>query len=172
MPPSRALFDEFRVTIMFGWLASKPFVDPELGPVRRSGGHWKGSVVVEPCGTFRLTLPGGRHGPDPLALWLAKELSTRFLSLRSHVQNGLHDHYIPYKEAVEGGESPDPSCPDIERAEGVWAHVKPAHVLIEPLRDTYLVEVAFRTAWDVEHTVAAIFRDWQFVEFNGSVRGQ
>jgi hypothetical protein len=27
-------------------------------------------------------------------------------------------------------------------------------------------------AWDVEHTVAAIFADGRFIEFNGSVRGQ
>ena len=36
-------------------------------------------------------------------------------------------------EKPEGTRTPShsPSCPDIERAEGVWTHVKPAHVLIE-----------------------------------------
>jgi Domain of unknown function (DUF6985) len=106
------------------------------------------------------------------ALQLAKELVAPFQTLMRDIQNGLFEHYTPYKEAVDAGEPPDRSCPVIERAEGVWAYVKPAHVLIEPLRDRWLVEVAFTTAWDIEHTVAAIFHDWRFVELNGSVRGQ
>jgi hypothetical protein len=47
----------------------------------------------------------------------------------------------------------------------------PAHVLIESLERMPTVEVAFRVAWDIEHTVATRFQNWQFIELNGSVRG-
>jgi hypothetical protein len=42
-------------------------------------------------------------------------------------------------------------------------------VLIEPMRRVDTVEIAYRTAWDEEHTVGARFQDWAFVELNGSV---
>ena len=45
-----------------------------------------------------------------------------------------------------------------------FGHVKPAHVLIEPLNAQWRVEIAFTTDWDIEHTVAAIYSDWQFIE--------
>lgn len=58
--------------------------------------------------------------------------------------------------------------------DAVWPHVTPAHVLIEPIGKGEIptLEIAFRVEWDVEHTVAAMFRDWQFIGLNGSVRGQ
>jgi len=66
---------------MFGLFKSEPFRDGQLGEFRRSGGYWKGSLVVAPCGTFRLALAGSREAPDPIALGLAKELPDRFKSL-------------------------------------------------------------------------------------------
>jgi hypothetical protein len=66
---------------MFDVFRSGPFRDAQLGELRRSGGYWKGGLVVAPCGTFRLALAGGRALPDPAALALAKELPDRFTSL-------------------------------------------------------------------------------------------
>ena len=135
---------------MFGLFKSEPVRDVQLGELRRSGGHWKGSLELVPCGTFRLSLAGSRKAPD------------------------LFEHYAPYKEAVDEGEQTGSPCPNVAGPEGVWPYVTPAHVLIEPMRlgDSPTVEIAFRVEWDVEHTVAAMYRDWQFVELNGSVRGQ
>jgi hypothetical protein len=157
---------------MFGLFKSEPFRDAQLGEFRRSGGHWKGSLVLVPCGTFRLSLAGSREAPDLPALKLAKELPGRMQALMPKIQDGLFEHYAPYKEAVEAGEETGSPCPQIASTEAVWPHVKPAHVLIEPLKGAWRVEIAFQTEWDIEHTVAAIFRDWQFIELNGSVRGQ
>jgi hypothetical protein len=85
------------------------------------------------------------------------------------IQRGLLEHYSPYKEAVDAGEETGSPCPEIARPEDLWAHVRAAHVLIETVRGLWTVEIAFRVAWDIEHTVAARFQDWKFVEFNGSV---
>ena len=103
---------------------------------------------------------------------LAKELREHFPSLIPQIQIGLFEHYEPYKEAIEAGEQTGSPCPQITGAGAVWSHVKPAHVLIEPFKGRWVVEVAFMTEWDIEHTVAAIFSGWQFIELNGSVRSQ
>ena len=104
------------------------------------------------------------------AIELAKELRERFPSLAFQIQNELFQHHLPYKEAVEAGKLTCSPCLQIASASDVWSHVKPAHVLIEPFKRED-IEVAFTTEWDIEHTVAAIFFDWQFIELNGSVRG-
>jgi hypothetical protein len=66
---------------MFGLFKSEPFGDAQIGELRRSGGHWKGSLELAPCGTFRLSLAGSRKAPDSAALALAKELPGRFKTL-------------------------------------------------------------------------------------------
>jgi len=119
-----------------------------------------------------LALAGSREAPDPIALALAKELPGRFKSLIPKIQTGLFEHYAPYKEAVDAGEETGSPCPGVVSPEAAWPHVTPAHVLVEPLEGILTVEIAFRVAWDKEHTVGARFQNWQFIELNGSVRGQ
>jgi hypothetical protein len=157
-----------------GLFKSEPVRDVQLGELRRFGGYWRGSVELVPCGTFRLSLAGSRKAPDPAAFTLAKELPERFKALMPKIQGGLFEHYAPYKEAVDEGEQTGSPCPNIRAPDGVWPFVTPAHVLIEPIRpgDSPTVEIAFRVEWDVEHTVAAMYQDWQFIAFNGSVRGR
>jgi hypothetical protein len=154
---------------MFGLFKPKPFRDEKLGELRRSGGYWKGSLVLAPCGTFRLAIAGSRNAPDSIALGLAKELPDRFKSLMPKIQAGIFEHYEPYREAVDAGEYTESPRPSVASPEAVWPHVKPAHVLVEPMRGVTTVEIAFRVAWDMEHTIGARFQDWQFVELNGSV---
>jgi hypothetical protein len=154
---------------MFGLFESATFRDGQIGELRRSGKYWKGEIVIEPCGTFRLVLAGSREAPDPNALALAKELPHRFQSLVPNIQSGLFEHYDPYKETTDGGEDTGSPCPSIARPEAVWPHVTAAHVLVEPLDGALTVEIAFKVEWDIEHTVGARFQNWQFIELNGSV---
>ncbi len=151
------------------FLSRNLFWDGQLGELSRSGRYWKGSVVVAPCGSFHLALAGSREAPDPVALGLAKELPNRFKSLMPMIQAGLFEHYVPYKEAIDAGEETGSPCPSVASPEAVWPHVRPAHVLVESLRGVPTVEIAFKVAWDIEHTVGARFQNWQFIELNGSV---
>jgi Domain of unknown function (DUF6985) len=157
---------------VFGLFKSQPFRDDVLGELRRAGGYWKGSVFVAPCGAFRLALAGSREAPAPTAVALARELPDRFTSLTPAIQASLFEHYAPYKESCDSGEETGISCPIVASPEKVWPFVTPAHVLVTSLEGISTIEVAFKVAWDVEHTVAARFRNWQFIELNGSVRGQ
>lgn len=156
---------------MIGLFGSKLLRDSQLGELLRSGRYWKGSLELVPCGTFPLAVVGNNDGPNPKALSLAKELPNRFGSMRQKIEITLFEHYAPYKEAVDAGEDTGSHCPNVSGPEEVWSHLTPAHVLVEPLEGMPTVEVAFKVAWDIEHTVAARFQNWQFIELNGSVRG-
>ena len=154
---------------MFSLFRSALFRDEQLGNLQRSGKYWKGELTLEPCGTFALILAGSREAPDPAALGLARELPHRFKLLMRDTQVGMFEHYAPYKEMIVAGEVADSLCPIIASPDAVWPHVTPAHVLVAPLAGVPQVEIAFNVEWDIDHTVAARFQNWRFVEFNGSV---
>jgi hypothetical protein len=101
-------------------------------------------------------LPASR-GLGSLASWFS-----RYPALRSAIAGALFEHYEPYSD--EAGDIPKLTDPD-----QVWKHVSLVHVRIEPLSRTETVEIAYRTAWDEEHTLGARFQDWALVELNGSV---
>jgi len=117
-------------------------------------------------------LGGNREAPDPIALGLAKELPNRFKSPKPSIQTGLFEHYATYREAIDAGEETVRPAPSIASPDAVWPHVTPAPILVEPLESIPTVEIAFKVAWDEEHTVGARFQNWQFIALNGSVRGQ
>ena len=108
-------------------------------------------------------LSGGRAAPDPDSVSLARELIARYATLRPAIARALFDHYEPSRESDEG-------IPGLSGPEHVWAHVSAERVLIEPMSRLDTVEIAYRTAWDEEHTLGARFQGWQLVELNGSVR--
>ena len=156
---------------MFGLFTAKPFADETLGTFTRRGPCWTGEVHLAGHGPVELRLSGDRKGPDTASLALARELPGRYPSSRREIENALFEHYAPYAEAHAQGETSELEAPfpPITRAEEVWSHVDPAHVLIEPLQGTPTVEVAYRVGWDAEHTVAARLQGWHFVELCGSV---
>ena len=155
----------------FGLFKSRSYQDTEFGELIRSRGHWNGRIALTPPGTFSVSLAGDHNAPHLDALRLLRELRERFRSLVPTIEHGLFNHYLPYKEALDAGIEMCNPFPQITNSIDVWTHVKPAHVLIEPLNGQWRVEIAFTTDWDIEHTVAAIYSDWQFIELNGSVRG-
>jgi hypothetical protein len=160
---------------MFGLFRSATFRDDRFGSLIRSGGHWKGSIALGQHGNVELSLSGGRGSPDPASLGLAHELPARYGSLLSQIQSSLFEHYEPYRDADSTGELPERSepFPKIERAEDVWSHVSAQWVLIGPLRgspkDGPTIEIAYRVAWDEEHTVGARIQKWKMFELCGSV---
>jgi hypothetical protein len=154
---------------MLGLFKPKTFRDEQLGALRRRRRFWFGNLTLPGCGAFRLVLAGNRQAPEPIVIGIARELPNRFDSLKPNIENGLFEHYAPYKEAVDAGIETGSPCPNVPDPEAVWQYTAPAHILIEPHGSIIKIEIAFRVAWDEEHTVGARFRDWRFVELNGSV---
>jgi uncharacterized protein DUF6985 len=160
---------------MFGLFKSATFQDDRLGPLTKSGAHWKGSLTLGRHGKVALRLSGSRESPVSANLALAHELPARYDALLSQIQSSLFEHYEPYRDAALAGELPERSepFPKIEQAEDVWPHISPEYVVIEPLwgspKDGPTIEIAYRVAWDEEHTVGARIQEWQLFELCGSV---
>jgi hypothetical protein len=138
------------------------YADATLGALVRRSGYWRGQISLGSDGDVSLLLAGGGAAPGEPRLALARELASRYPALRSAIARALFEHYEPYSD--EAGDIPKLTDPD-----QVWKHVSLVHVRIEPLSRTETVEIAYRTAWDEEHTLGARFQDWALVELNGSV---
>ena len=105
--------------------------------------------------TVPLVLAGGRSGPDPDAVALARTAVGQLTAWRSIVEPALREH------RSDGTDIPD----DAE----VWADVTSVYLAVIPIDGTMTVEWGLQVAWDEEHTLGARFRGSELVELNGSV---
>jgi hypothetical protein len=155
---------------ILNFLRPTPYKDPAMGELVRKGGRWRGRITLESQADIPLLLAGSGTKPDAASLELARELGSRYPTLRPAIEAALFEHYEPYLQAVESGETePSGAIPRIAAPGQVWKHVALVRVLIEPLGGIDTVEIAYRTAWDEEHTLGPRFQDWALVELNGSV---
>ena len=160
---------------MFALFKTAHFEDDLLGPLTRSRGSWKGSIALPRHGNIELSLSGGRQSPDSSSLALARQLPGRYEALLPEIQASLFEYYEPYREAESAGELPEPSepFPKFQRAGDVWPHVFAQWVRVEPLQGSPqagpTIEIAYRVAWDEEHTVGARIQGWRLFELCGSV---
>jgi len=59
---------------MFGLFKSSTFNDPQIGELKRSRGHWRGSLALADGESVALVLSGTKTEPDAQALAIAKEV--------------------------------------------------------------------------------------------------
>jgi|SRR6185369_442906 len=160
---------------MFGLFKPEPFTDSHLGLLVKSGDKWKGTISFGPYENVELQITSKGKAPEPASLELARQFHDQYPELRQQIESSLFEHYQPYQEAASLGELPKYTepFPTIDSAKGVWPHVAPVYVLIEPLRGSPLtgptIEIAFTVAWDEEHTVGARIQNWRIFELCGSV---
>lgn len=156
---------------MFGLFKSAPFIDPQLGELRRSRGAWRGTLVLDANSTVPLILAGSRAAPDPEALRVGRSIPTEFASWRPVIEGALFEHLAPYAEAIAAGELDPPASllPAIDVPSSVWPHTRVEFVQVAPLGGQLTVEIGYRVAWDEEHTLGARIRDGQLIELCGSV---
>jgi hypothetical protein len=108
---------------MFGFFKSAPFVDPQLGELRRSRGAWRGTIELDARGPVPLVLSGGRAAPEAEVLRIARTVPSDYESWRIAIEQQLFDHYSPYAEAVASGELDSPSSiARLEAPSAVWPH--------------------------------------------------
>jgi hypothetical protein len=146
-----------------------PYRDDQLGVLERARGYWRGTASLG-GEAVPVLLAGTSRGPDPGCLALARELPGQFPGLLPAIERALFEHYEPYREAAEHAEDAQP-VPGLAHPGDVWGHVNLRFVRVEPLDGTLTVEIAYETAWDVEHTVAARLQRWTLLELCGSVLG-
>jgi hypothetical protein len=148
--------------------------DPLLGSLTGTWGGWRGQIVLGSGLAVPLVLAANvvhSATPGERRLQLARELTVRYAELVPAVERALFEHYAPYGEAIAAGdEPPHPRVPLLTHPEQVRPFVSTVRVLIAPIGHVETVEIAYRAAWDDEHTLGARFQDWQLVELNGSIR--
>jgi hypothetical protein len=156
---------------MLGFFKSTPFVDPQLGELRRSRGAWRGTFRIGAQAEVSLVLSGGRASPDAETLGLARSVEADYPSWRPAIERALFDHYSPYAEAIDTGEldPPYPGLPPISAPSSIWTHATLEFVRVMPLSGIPTVEIGYRVAWDEEHTLGVRFRRGRLVELCGSV---
>ena len=140
---------------MKDFLKPPSYSDPALGTLVRRRGYWQGEIdLQQPPGPVPLLLSGSRTAPDESGSKLARELVRRYPDLRPDIERSLFEHYEPYAEAAESdNDGPLADIPRLSAPDQVWKHVSLVRVLIEPIERLDTVEIAFKTGWDIEHTV-------------------
>lgn len=156
---------------MFSFFKSPPFIDPQLGELRRSRGRWRGILNLDTESQVPLVLSGGRSAPDAEPLRIARSIPTDYPTWQPIIEKELFEHYLPYAEAVTAGEEEPPSwrLPRINTPSSVWTHTTVEYVQVVPLDGVVTVEIGYRVAWDEEHTLGARIRDGKLLELCGSV---
>src|SRR5262249_49081793 len=147
------------------FLKSPQYVDPNLGNLNRRGRCWQGRIRLGSDGEVPLLLAGNRAAPDSANVELARGLVRKYIALRPLIQRALFEHYEPYAAAVASGATTDElaQIPKLAGPDQVWNHVSPVRVLVEPLSQIDTVEIAYRTDWDIEHTLGARFQNWVLI---------
>lgn len=155
---------------MFGLFKSTTFRDAQLGELRRTGGRWRGQILLG-NETVPLAVSGSRSAPDAAALEIARTVSSSYAGCRGEIAQALLEHYAPYAESVVSGdaEPPESGLPRVETPAEVWAHTRAEFVQVAPLDGALAVEIGYRVAWDEEHTLGARLRDGHLAELCGSV---
>lgn len=156
---------------MFNFFKSPTFLDPVLGELVRSRGHWRGTLELTRESIMPLILAGSRAQPEPRAVAIARTLRDELAAWRPSIEVALFEHYQPYAEAVAAGElSLSGEPPPVIRSPGeVWPHVSLVFVSILPLDGVLTVELGYTMAWDEEHTLGARVQDGTVLELCGSV---
>jgi hypothetical protein len=156
---------------VFSRFRSAPFVDEQLGELRRSGGAWRGTLALAGTVSVPLVVSGSRTAPDPEALRVARAVPAELPSWRPMRERALFEHDTPAADAVAAGEAepPDARLPAIAEAPSVWPHTRLAVVQVAPRDGRRTGELGSRAAWDEEHPLGARLRDGPLVARNGSV---
>lgn len=158
---------------MFGWLKAKPLYDAQLGALHRKGMTWRGSITLPRLGATELRIHGGLSGPDAAHLAAARRVVADFEACRAAIEAAVFEHYEVYRDAWSEQELAEMELPAIAGPGEVWPHLEAVHVLVETLVGTAskspIVEIACRTAWDIEHKIGARLQDGRLLELNSSV---
>jgi hypothetical protein len=156
---------------MFGLFKSPTYTDPQLGRFDRSRGMWRGEVQLPGLPPVPLVLSGNRSEPDAGPLAAARTLATDLPAWLPAIESALHEHYLPYAEAMAAGEPPATGgpVPQFAAPSQVWPHATLQFVAVSPLAGSMTVELGYTVAWDEEHTLGARFQQGRLVELNGSV---
>jgi hypothetical protein len=153
--------------------------DRHLGPLKRHGKRWQGSINLGGPTHVELDIEGTKVAPHPETLDCAYQLLDRLPTLIPAISKELFEHLEPYRDALldpEDDFGSDFSDPDIvakvrqiDTPERAWAATNIDGVEIGFDGANVILLIKMETLWDIEHTIGAYFENWDFRLLNGSV---
>ena len=114
---------------------------------------------------------GGKSGPSASDVARLSEAIANLVTLKQTVAPKVFEHYEAYKNADSSGLilGTDEPLPKIGEPNAVWEHTFEHVLRIGPYTDASEVELCFMVAWDIEHTLGALFKGSELVELCGSI---
>jgi hypothetical protein len=149
---------------MLGLFKSPPASAPGLGELQRSGGVWRGTVMLGER-PVPLMLDGPRTGPEDEALRLARAIPNQWAAWRQPISAALFEHYEPYGDADDG----ESLSPMVDGPGAAWSLAQIRFVSVAKLGGDWTVEIGIAVPWDEDHLLGARFRDGEWFELCGSV---
>jgi len=148
-------------------LFSRPdVVHPEFGRL-----HWRHRVWIGSVGDIEFRLHGGKSGPTSHDVEQLTEALKNLPTLKKVTSQEVFEHYTAYRDADDTGLvlGTDEPLPIISEPGAVWEHTFEHVLRIGPYRDPGEVELCFTVAWDIEHTLGALFKGEKLVELCASI---
>lgn len=145
--------------------------DPQFGALRYARGRWTSSTAT--CFGQRdvhLRIPGSRDAIESDARGLLEDLERQYGAIRAQALPYLQEHYQPYAENAD--RLADPArvlIRSIRGPEDLWGHIKLVRVWVNAYGTPGRVELAYETAWDIEHTIGISISGGRITDFCGSV---
>ena len=161
-------------------------VDPQLGELR----YWWGAWTAREASCFGMRgvearIPGTRKGVSVEARALLGSVEVAYPRLRPEILERFWEHYEPYAQMVqeqllaEPGSHPFGRLPlsnhdatlvrSIGSPQDLWVHARLSGVSVNAYGRVGDVELRYRTAWDVEHTLGVTISNGRVTDFCGSV---
>jgi len=145
--------------------------DPRLGTLRYARGRWTSDAAA--CFGQRdvaLRIPGSRSAIASDARELLEGLERQYGVIRAQMLPYLQEHYAPYAEnADELSEKAVKVIGAIREPEDLWGHITLVRVWVGARGLPGSVELAYETAWDIEHTIGVTISGAKIADFCGSV---
>jgi hypothetical protein len=142
--------------------------DKALGPIRYAWGRWTGDdAALFGHQHVRVRAPGTRQGLGAHVRPLLAQVAAAYPHLRGELLSELYSEFDSARESL-GDEIPE----DIRSTTAplaLWPHVTLARVWVGAYGIPEDVELAYRLAWDVEHTRGLTIADGALKDYCGSV---
>jgi hypothetical protein len=141
-----------------------------LGSMRFAWGRWTGNhASLFGHQDVRVRVPGTRRGVSPRVAPLLEQVAGAYPQLKQELLAELYEELDDAR--YEFGDDVPEAIRSTTDGTALWPHVTLARVWVDAYNVRSDVELAYRLAWDVEHTRGITVRDGMLHDYCFSVGG-
>jgi len=141
-----------------------------LGSMRFAWGRWTGNhASLFGHQDVRVRVPGTRRDVSSRVRPLLEQVASAYPQLKQELLTELYEEFDSARYEL-GNDLPDAIRTTTDSA-ALWPHVTLVRVWVDAYNVREDVELAYRLAWDVEHTRGITVRDGKLHDYCFSVAG-